>query len=121
MDTETSGETEQRALSADVVFELLANSRRRQTLNYLRDGGETTLRTLSEQIAASENGVSVPELSAAQRKRVSIGLYQCHLPKLHRAGVIDYDRPRGTISRTDLAEALDPLLELAAEFESGDE
>ena len=111
-DTQTTDREGDR-LSVDTIFELLSNSRRRHALRTLRDGEQTTLRALSEQIAASENGIDSDDLSAAQRKRVTIGLYQSHLPKLQRAGVVDYDRNRGTVVRTALADQLDPFLELA--------
>lgn len=101
----------------DTVFALLSNSRRRAVLQTLQETEETTLRSLAQRIAATENGVSVDALTAPQRKRVSIGLYQSHLPKLKRAGVIDYDRDRGTVRRTPATAQLDPFLELAVEHE----
>jgi hypothetical protein len=87
-----------RELSLDTTFELLKNRRRRKVLEYLRaNGGESTLSDLAEHIAAIENDVEVAQLSSDQRKRVYIGLYQCHLPKLDTAGVVEYDKNRGTV------------------------
>jgi hypothetical protein len=92
-DTSTS-----RELSLDTTFELLKNRRRRKVLEYLRtNGGESTLSDLAEHIAAIENDVEVDQLSSDQRKRVYIGLYQSHLPKLDGVGVVDYDKNRGTV------------------------
>jgi hypothetical protein len=87
--------------SADDIFHLLQNSRRRDVLAYLEETEQTTLRELAEHIAASENGVSVAGLRSAQRKRVYISLYQTHLPKLAAHGVIDYDKSRGTVALRD--------------------
>jgi len=98
-----------RELSLDTTFELLKNRRRRRVLEHLRaNGGESTLSDLAEHIAALENDVEVAQLSSDQRKRVYIGLYQCHLPKLDGAGVVDYDKNRGTVV---LCEAAGEVLE----------
>jgi len=41
---------------------------------------------------------SAPEkLTSRERKRVYVGLYQCHLPKMDGVGVIEFDKNRGTI------------------------
>lgn len=91
-------------LSLDVTFELLQNPRRRSALRYLADNPTTTLSTLAEHLAAQENDKSVQMLSSAERKRVYISLYQCHLPKLDDAGVIEFDSNRGTVERTRSAD-----------------
>ena len=83
--------------SKDVVFGILKNERRRQALHYLRDHPRTTLSDLAEHVAALENDKPIRDLTSSERKRVYVGLYQCHLPKMDDAGVIDYDRSRGTV------------------------
>ncbi len=98
-------------LSKDEMFELLKNQRRRDALRYLREDGESTLSDLAERIAAKENDIEVVELSSAQRKRVYIGLYQCHLPKLDDAGVVDFEKHRGDVERLDAAAQLDSYLD----------
>lgn len=106
-------ETEIERLSLDVVFELLHVSRRRDVLRYLEENnGTAALDELAEFIAAKENGIEEWELSSSQRKRVYIGLYQCHLPKMDDAGVIDYDQPRGTVELEPVAAQLYPYLYL---------
>lgn len=85
-------------LPLDVVFDLLSNERRRRVLRFLcGESASTTLGELAEYVAAIENGKSVRALSSAERKRVYIVLYQCHLPKLDDAGVIEFDENRKTI------------------------
>ncbi len=104
-------------LSKDTVFEALTNSRRRATLNYLDENdGAANIGNLAEYIAAAENGISELELTSAQRKRVYIGLYQCHLPKLDEMGIVEFDKHRGTVRLDPEAAAqvfpylrLDPL------------
>lgn len=100
-------------LSLDDIFELLKNARRREVIQYLgRQEDETaTLSDLAEHIAALENEIEVTQLSSDQRKRVYIGLYQCHLPKMDDMGVIDFDSNRGTIELKETVTQLQPYLE----------
>ena len=100
-------------LSLSTTFELLKNRRRRETIAYLLEhDGSSTLSDLAEHIAALENGIEIVELSSDQRKRVYIGLYQCHLPKLDKAGVIDFDKNRGTVVlNPSVADQLVPYLQ----------
>mgnify|MGYP000501254225 CR=1 FL=1 len=108
------------SLSKDEIFDLLKNGRRRGVLRYLREhGGSAVLSDVAEHIAAEENGITVRELSSAQRKRVYIGLYQCHLPKLDSAGVIEYDQNRGTIELQDSVTQLEEYLDLRGDETEG--
>jgi hypothetical protein len=115
-ETETAVEAETGSedsvkLSKDTVFELLKNQRRRDALTFLREeGGETTLSDMAEHIAAKENGIEVQALTSSQRKRVYIGLYQCHLPKMASAGVVEFDKNRGTIELLPEADQLEQFL-----------
>lgn len=103
------------ALSPDAVHQLLSSRRRRDVLQYLKNvEAVTTIGDLVVRIAAWEHDVPVEEVTAEQRKRVHISLYQSHLPKLAAEGVIDYDRDRGRIG---LAEGGD---ELVVYLEDGD-
>lgn len=102
------------------IFETLSNPRRRELLRYLlsRRSDETVVvRTLAEEIAAWENGISIPEVTYKQRKRVYTSLYQAHLPKLHEYGFIDYDSDRGTVKVTEKARSIDVYLETVPEGE----
>lgn len=95
-------------LPPETAFMVLKNARRRAVIEYLVEiESETDLDTLAEHLAAAENGVDVKALSSVQRKRVYIGLYQAHLPKLDDANVIDFDQPRG---RVELRPEVDQLL-----------
>lgn len=113
-DVSEEEETEKRAydLPLDEIFDILKNSRRRETIRYLREnGGETTLSDVAEHIAALENDTTVRAISSAQRKRVYVGLYQCHLPKMDDTDVVDFEQNRGTIELGPNAEQLYPYLE----------
>ncbi|WP_136601620.1 DUF7344 domain-containing protein [Salinigranum halophilum] len=86
---------------------MLKNRRRRDILRYLRENDdESTLSDLAEFIAAKENGVERRLLSSDERKRVYIGLYQCHLPKMDDARVIDFEKRSGDVTLRPEADQL---------------
>lgn len=94
-----------------LMFEILKNRRRRRVLRYLLQGdGQSTLGTLAEHLAGIENDKPEQLLSSQERKRVYIGLYQCHLPRMDMAGVIEFDRHRGTVELADWASELTPYV-----------
>ena len=99
-------QTKTEELSRDDVFDILRNSRRREVLRYLDslDDGETTLSDLAEEIAAKEHDTTVDAITSSQRKRVYIGLYQGHLPKMADRGIIEYDKNRGTVKLKDMSQ-----------------
>lgn len=97
----------------DVLFDLLKNERRRESIAYLKEhDGTSTISELAEHIAAKENDLPVEAINSRQRKRVYIGLYQCHLPRMANAGVITFDKNRGDVELTGLVTHLDPYLAL---------
>ena len=94
-------------IELDQVFGLLRNRRRRDVLRYLSEADEQVrLGELAETIAARECDKSVRQITSQERKRVYIGLYQGHLPKMDDCGVIEYDQQRGTIDRGPNYEVL---------------
>lgn len=108
-------------LPKDVVFELLTSPRRRAAICYLKSiEGEATRGELAEELAAAEHAVEPEEVTAQQRKRLYISLYQVHLPRMAEAGVIEYDEDRGTIEVTDRADQLIPYI-LLDPSEGGDD
>lgn len=111
-------------VNKDDIFEILKNSRRRGVLRYIEErcGEESvSLSDVAEHIAAKENDVTVAMLSSKQRKRVYVGLYQCHLPKMDEAGVIDFNKARGTIELRESASVLYPYLYLDEEADASEE
>lgn len=96
----TAGGTEKadERLTKAEVFELLSVERRQQVMLYLdRADGQADVGELAEHIASIECDCEPSKLSSQQRKRVYVGLYQCHLPKMADAGVIDYNADRGFV------------------------
>ncbi|XVH33593.1 DUF7344 domain-containing protein (plasmid) [Haloferacaceae archaeon DSL9] len=103
---------EPESLSLDLVFEVLKNERRRHVLRYLEQNpGTASLSDLAEHIAAIENDKPVASLTSQERKRVYVGLYQCHLPKMDDTDVIAFDDNRGTVDVGPNADQLYTLLE----------
>lgn len=101
------------------VFDILSADRRQEVLKYLdQTDGTVTLGELAEHIASLECNCEVRELSSQQRKRVYVGLYQCHLPKMAEAGVIEFDSDRKTIAATDRTPRLLKYLYLEDDTES---
>ncbi|MEF8937057.1 DUF7344 domain-containing protein [Halobacteriaceae archaeon SHR40] len=98
-DTERAAIEDGRTLPKSVIFEILSADRRQEVLRYLDQTEETVnLGEMAEHIASIECDCEVAQLSSQQRKRTYVGLYQCHLPKMADAGVIDYNSDRGTIA-----------------------
>ncbi len=98
-------------LPLDQVFEILKNQRRREVLHYLRDhDGQASLSDLAEHIAAMENDTTVDAISSSQRKRVYVGLYQCHLPKMDDMNIVAFDQNRGDVELSENAEQLETYL-----------
>ena len=75
------------------------------------EDGETTLSDLAERIGGIENDKRPSALDAQERKRVYVGLYQCHLPRMDDADAIEFDKDRGTVERGPMADAYLSYLE----------
>lgn len=114
--TVTETETETSAgpsLGPDRIFEVLKNQRRRRTLQYLIEhDNPVTIGALAEHIAALENDTTEAALTSRERKRVYVGLYQCHLPKMDDTSAIEFDKARGTIALGATSEQFEPYLDL---------
>jgi hypothetical protein len=99
-------------LSLDETFELLKNARRRIAIQHLRGAdGEVTLSDLAEHVAAVENDTTPEGLTSSERKRVYVGLYQCHLPKMDELDAVEFDRDRGLVELGPNVGQLVPYLE----------
>ncbi len=100
-------------LSRDEIFHLLQTSRRRETIQYLLErNGPVKMRDVAEYVSAREHDTTVQQLTSTQRQRVYIPLYQSHLPKLDKKGVIEYDQSRGIVRPGDNLELLRPYIEV---------
>lgn len=98
-------------LPLDQVFEILRNQRRRYVLRILEGADEPIMiGDLAERIAALENDKAVHEITSSERKRVYVGLYQAHLPKMDGMDVIEFNKPRGVIEPGPNADAFEEYI-----------
>lgn len=106
-DADRDGSESSAAIPEDLVFDLLASSRRRELLRFLeRRGGHADFSDATEAVAIAE-GID-EDASPSEYKHVYVSLYQSHVPKLVEAGVLTHDKEQKTISLTERAG---PLLE----------
>ncbi|THE65588.1 hypothetical protein D8Y22_07175 [Salinadaptatus halalkaliphilus] len=114
----TDGESNSTEIDREVAYQALSNRRRRFTIHYLMQVGEpVTLRRLSEQVAAWENGVSRSQITSKQRKRVYTALHQAHLPKLDKMDIVEYDTHDTAIYPTENLTTLRVYMEVVPENE----
>ena len=109
---------ESERISTDELFALLSNGRRRRALRLLSENdGALKLRELATTIAAEENGLDPVEVDYTQRKRLYTSLYQSHLPRMERSGVVTHDRNSGLVTLASEADRFDAYLEVVGEDE----
>ncbi|RQH01937.1 DUF7344 domain-containing protein [Natrarchaeobius oligotrophus] len=107
----TNGNPTQRdaTLSSNVVFDLLADERRRRVLYYLSHKvGPVSLDELAEYVADREEAPT--SIRAAE---IRLEFQHNHLWKLVDSDVLRYDPATDTVERKPAARSLDPHLELA--------
>ena len=85
--------------SLDAIFTLLSNSRRRGAIVFLLEAetNEVDFTSIVDHVASTEFDKPVEQLDSSQRHTVYTSLYQSHLPKLEKHGVVEYERPSGTV------------------------
>lgn len=113
--TDSSSVTDptEETLTEDELFEILSNRRRRHVLHELmREDDGIDIGTLSEEIAAYEDGLELHEVSSSDRKRVYTALHQSHLPKMDEAGVVDFNQDRGTVEPTPALEDVEIYMDV---------
>lgn len=95
----------------DEVFELLSNRRRRYALHACkRYETPIELGDLAEYVAAWEYEKDRERLNSAERKRVYTSLQQSHLPRMAKAGMIEFENHEITLTAD--AESLDVYLDV---------
>ena len=110
-DSPSESSDESAGLSDDDIFHILQTNRRRESIRYLLEqDGPVKMRDVAEYVAARENETTVSELTSAQRQRVYIPLYQSHLPKLDKKGLIEYNKSRGIVRPTERLRIFEPYL-----------
>lgn len=95
-------------IGIDDLLETLRNERRRLVIRELAERDKpVTIDTLSRRLAAIQNDVDEDDVTATQRKRVYVSLYQTHLNRLEDAGLLEWDgREIAPTRGTELAMAV---------------
>lgn len=80
------------ARSLETIATLLSDARRRHVLEVLAErDSRILLRDLAAAVASREGETQPDDDSPATTHEIAAGLHHVHLPKLDRAGVVDYD------------------------------
>lgn len=98
-------------VGGDRTHALLSNARRRFALYYLLSNEYTNTDSLSLQIAAWEEEVSIADVSEDTQQAVKLSLHHHHLPKLAASNVLEFDYRTGDIVLADGFEDLRPFIE----------
>ena len=97
------------------VFDMIGNRRRRYALHHLkRRSGPVSLAALSRQVTAWERGVDPGGLTYEDRKSAHTSLSQFHLPKMHEAGLVEFDPEEGVVRLTETGAEVEVYIETVA-------
>lgn len=95
----------------DVVFDLLANQRRRRVLAVLSaEDRRLTVNDLTTAIALEESGPAITDVPGEAIEDIFLSLQHVHVPKLAALELIEYDGERRLVEPTDRLAALEPSL-----------
>ena len=109
LETEANLQNQQVQLSKSDIFGVLQNDRRRHVLEILREQGNQSIRSLSEEIARLESGTDNPESNI--RKSIYVSLLQTHIPRMENLRVISYDREHDRVKLLPAARNFDVYME----------
>lgn len=95
--------------SLDTLLQLVADRRRRQALQHLRQeaNGKTTIDDLVDAMRDRDSGADGQTIDGEQH---AIQLYHTHLPKLADYGVVDFD-PENRAVRYQPDEQIETVLD----------
>ncbi|WP_424004916.1 DUF7344 domain-containing protein (plasmid) [Haloarcula salina] len=99
----------------------LSNTDRRSILRVLQQRTESVplpVERLATELVARDRDVPGDAVTDEQANRRRTMLYHCHLPKLHQAAVIDWDREGERVSLADSQRVREALSTLLPEPES---
>lgn len=113
------GADEETRRTVDAHLSLLSDRRRRDLLYHLSTTDVTDVETLAEVLAAADRDVQPDEISPENREQIQVTLVHTHLPKLDRAGAVEFDSRTGAVRSRELPTKLRRLVEpcCAIEFE----
>lgn len=102
---------EQKASERDEVFSLLSNRRRRYAIQACKESeSPLDVSDVAERVAEWEYGKERSELGSDERKRVYTAMMQSHLPAMEKAGVVEYDGRK--VSLTEKAQEVEVYMDV---------
>lgn len=102
------------SIAADTAFDILSIKRRQCVLQCLLPyDNPVALADLADDVVALENGTGTTDVSKEDAKDVYVSLYHADIPKLSAADIVEYDQVQNTVTLTQNAAELRPLLEVA--------
>ena len=115
MASTTGSATADGVLDEGEIHDVLRNHRRRLAIKALReDGGESSVRDLSEEVATRETGESPAPRD--KRQSVYVSLHQTHLPKLDELGIIEYDSDSKIVRLQERVEEVEVYMEVVPQY-----
>ena len=114
-DSSKADDSDEESVSANELFEILSNNRRRYTIHALSvEDSEWEIGHLAEQVAAWENEVAIEEVTRAERKSVYTSLQQRHLPRMDDLGIVEYKPDLRTVQPTAAKNDIDIYLDVVS-------
>lgn len=105
------------SVAADTAFDILSTKRRQCVLQCLLSyDNPVALADLADEVAALENCIGPPDVSKEDAKNVYVSLCHADIPKLADADILEYDQAQNTVTLTQNAAELRPLLEVANDW-----
>jgi hypothetical protein len=104
-------EVDDRPVSPDVLFGLLATFRRRTAYRTLLEYGDLSLPDLADEVAVAECNRTLPEIDPDDVLQVYLSLYHTHVPKLAEAGLVEYDQDADFVVLTDAGRVVESVVE----------
>lgn len=90
------------SVSLDTAFDVLADSKRRQVLEYLDfEDASASLDTLAKYVARRQTNPGCSAVSAETIDSMRTDLHHTHVPKLAQCGMVDYDEDADRVELTD--------------------
>jgi len=121
MDTESARPEMDEAEFLERLTETLSDPERRSILRVLLDRSAARplpVERLATKLVARDRDAAPGTVTDEQADSRRTMLYHCHLPKLHRAAVIDWDRTGERVSLADRPRVRDALSALLPDSES---
>ena len=104
------------ALTLDVLFDMLADQRRRVVLYCLcKYQTPMALADLADEVATREQEMPIPDIPAEEVKQVYLSLYHSHIPKLVETNVVEYTQERDLVALAENSEQVEPILKRVME------